>query len=159
MATVRRAATAALAAAARDGSGLELSVLLADDDAVRALNHRFRGKDRPTNVLSFPVGNDGPVMAGGEPRPLGDVVLAYETVAGEAIEQHKAMHHHVSHLVIHGILHLLGYDHDNDDDADQMEACETTALAAIGMPDPYRPQQEEALTPPPGRVYADDGNI
>ena len=122
----RRAAQAALGE--RDGG---LSVLLADDEAVRELNREWRRKDQPTNVLSFPA----PATAAPH---LGDVALAYETCAREAAEQGKALADHLTHLVAHGVLHLLGWDHQTDAEADQMEALERDILARLGVPDPYR---------------------
>ena len=108
---------------------VELSVTLADDATVHALNRRWRGRDAPTNVLSF---------ASGERPLLGDVVLAYETVAREAAEQGKNLADHLAHLVTHGVLHLLGFDHEAPHEADEMEALERRALAGIGVADPYR---------------------
>lgn len=108
----------------------DVVILLTDDETVRDLNARFRGKDRPTNVLSFPAPDNA--------RPhLGDIVLAYGICAAEAREQGKPFAHHLSHLVIHGILHLTGHDHEADDEAEAMEAQERTLLAALGIPDPY----------------------
>jgi len=108
---------------------VELSVTLADDAAVHALNRRWRGRDAPTNVLSF---------ASGERPLLGDVVLAYETVAREAAEQGKSLADHLAHLVTHGVLHLLGFDHEVEHEAEAMEALERRVLAGIGIADPYR---------------------
>jgi len=128
----RAAAAAALATAPRRKAS-ELSLVLADDATVRDLNRRWRGQDRPTNVLSFP--------AGGGPAPvalLGDVVLAFETVAREADEQGKSLGDHLAHLVVHGVLHLLGHDHEQDRAAKRMEALETGILAGLGIADPYR---------------------
>jgi probable rRNA maturation factor len=105
-----------------------LSVVLADDNFVRELNYTYRGKNKPTNVLSFPGAGD----------ELGDVVLAYETIQREAKEQKKKMVQHTAHLVIHGCLHLLGYDHENNREAKQMEKLEAAILAKFGFPDPYR---------------------
>ena len=113
---------------------VELSVRLAGDDEVRSMNAHWRGKDKPTNVLSFP--SDMPTPPG-EPRHLGDVALAFETVAREAAEEGKSVPDHVAHLVVHGILHLLGADHETDGEADAMEAREIEALARIGIADPY----------------------
>lgn len=108
----------------------DVVILLTDDEAVRALNGRFRGKNRPTNVLSFPAPDSV--------RPhLGDIVLAYGVCAAEALDQKKPFAHHLSHLVIHGVLHLMGHDHEADDEAEAMEARERTLLAALGIPDPY----------------------
>ncbi|HLB79022.1 MAG TPA: rRNA maturation RNase YbeY, partial [Dongiaceae bacterium] len=97
---------------------------------------RYRGIDRATNVLSFPMG--APVGAGAAPTPLGDVILARETVAAEARAQGKVVADHVSHLVVHGVLHLLGYDHERTADAAVMERLETAILAGLGVADPYR---------------------
>ena len=126
-AVVLRAAEAAL----RGDGGGALSVLLADDEAVRELNARFRGKDTATNVLSFPA----PQSA----RPhLGDIALAYGVCAREAEAQDKRLADHLSHLVVHGVLHLLGHDHEADAQAEAMEALEGTILAGMGVDDPYR---------------------
>ena len=123
------ARTAARAALSKREGGA-LAVLLTDDAAVRALNRQWRGKDMPTNVLSFPA----PAIA----APwLGDVAVAYETCAREADEQRKTLAHHVTHLVAHGVLHLLGWDHQTDAEAEQMEAVERDILARLGVPDPY----------------------
>jgi len=130
----RRAARAALAAVGRPAGPAELAVALADDAAVRRLNRRYRGIDRPTNVLSFALG----APAGAGAAPLGDVILARETVAAEARAQGKPVADHVSHLVVHGVLHLLGYDHERAADAAVMEQLETAILAGLGVADPYR---------------------
>ncbi len=114
----------------------EVSVLLTDDAQVRGLNRDYRGIDKPTNVLSF-GGHDGDAAPVGEPVMLGDVVLAYETVVGEAESQGIAVGDHFSHLLVHGMLHLLGYDHENDADAREMEGLETSILASLGVDDPY----------------------
>jgi len=127
-ALVRRAAEAVLACERL--SDRNLVVLLTEDLAVQALNARFRGKDQPTNVLSFPA----------PPNPeqhLGDVALAYETCAREAAEQSKPLAHHLQHLVAHGVFHLLGYDHMNEVEAAEMEGLERIVLAGLGVPDPY----------------------
>jgi probable rRNA maturation factor len=106
-------------------------VLLTDDDSVRDLNRRFRGKDVPTNVLSFPA----PENPEGH---LGDIALAYGVCAREAGEQGKPLGRHLQHLVVHGVLHLLGYDHMSDDEAEAMEGLERVVLAGLGVPDPYQ---------------------
>jgi probable rRNA maturation factor len=126
---VTRAAIAALGAAAGT-----VAILLTDDDTVRDLNARFRGKDRPTNVLSFPAAP----MPGAELPPLGDIVLAFETCASEAAAQGKTLVDHLTHLVVHGVLHLLGRDHQDDAEAEAMEAEERSILAGLGIADPYR---------------------
>jgi len=123
---------AAAAQAALDHVEFEggLVVLLTDDASVANLNLRFRGLDKPTNVLSFPA------PANPEAH-LGDVALAYGTCAREAQEQGKPFAHHLAHLVAHGVLHLVGYDHEIDAEADEMEGLERTILAGLGIPDPY----------------------
>ncbi|HEX2137237.1 MAG TPA: rRNA maturation RNase YbeY [Microvirga sp.] len=132
----RRAFTAALAAAAdRPAGPVEISLLLTDDEGIRALNRQWRGKDGPTNVLSFPA-PEQPGVPG--PRLLGDVALAYETVRREAEAEGKRFEDHVAHLLVHGALHLLGYDHELEGQAEIMEALEVKALAALGIADPYR---------------------
>ncbi|CAA7614066.1 Endoribonuclease YbeY [Candidatus Terasakiella magnetica] len=119
---------------------VELSIVLADDRTVQGLNRDWRGKDAPTNVLSFATldDEDAPIVPDA-PLLLGDVILAFETCAAEAKAQNKPLADHFSHLVVHGVLHLLGFDHENDDEAEEMEALETTLLAALGIADPYAP--------------------
>ncbi|GAB4360454.1 MAG: rRNA maturation RNase YbeY [Oricola sp.] len=113
----------------------ELSIVFTDDAAMRQLNAEWRGIDKPTNVLSFPALDLAP---GDAPGPLlGDIVVAYETVVREAALEGKAFDAHLLHLIVHGFLHLLGYDHENDAEADEMEAAERAILADIGVPDPY----------------------
>jgi probable rRNA maturation factor len=131
---------AARAALAGAGGGTprsaELSIVLGDDALVHALNRQWRGHDKPTNVLSFPV---APMtLPPGAPRLLGDVVLAFETLAAEAAAQGKPLAHHLRHLVVHGVLHLMGYDHEAPGEAARMEALEVAVLAELGVPDPYR---------------------
>lgn len=121
---------------------VEVSIRLTDDDEVRALNRDYRGKDKATNVLSFPMvqpdlidavtqnSDDGEVL-------LGDIVLAHGVCTAEAAERGIAVADHLSHLVAHGTLHLLGYDHINDDEGDAMEEIERAALADLGITDPY----------------------
>ncbi|MFQ5958038.1 MAG: rRNA maturation RNase YbeY [Alphaproteobacteria bacterium] len=142
----REAAAAALEAAgfAPLAARLEVGVRLADDAEVRQLNRRFRGRDEPTNVLSFPTldcvpGTPPATSAAGAPLPLGDVVLAYETVCAEAVAAGKPLADHLRHLIVHGVLHLAGYDHEDDTEATAMETLETTILAGLGVPDPYAP--------------------
>jgi probable rRNA maturation factor len=116
----------------------ELAVMLTDDSGIRTLNNNWRGIDKPTNVLSFPAlpptGGGGPDDA---PRMLGDIAIAYQTTRAEADDEQKPFDHHLSHLAVHGFLHLIGYDHEKDDDAEAMEALETEILAQLGIPDPY----------------------
>ena len=170
-----RAAEAAIAGALADdlyeipAGPKELSVVLADDETVRALNRDYRGKDRPTNVLSFALHADAdhpdeeypdgeypdgehdaesgdreslaedgpPPVLSNPPTVLGDVILAYGTVVREAAEQGKPLAHHLTHLIVHGVLHLIGYDHIADDEADEMERLETRILSSLDIPDPY----------------------
>lgn len=113
----------------------ELGLIFTDDARIRALNARWRGKDRPTNVLSFPA---FPVGRGAAlPPMLGDIVLAFETVSREAREEGKPFRNHLTHLIVHGFLHLVGFDHEIDDEAEAMEAAERRILSALAIPDPY----------------------
>jgi len=116
---------------------LIVDVTLTDDAEQQRLNSTYRGKDMPTNVLAFPQGAAGDVRPDA-PSLLGDVVLAFETVRREAVEQNKPLANHLRHLVVHGVLHLLGFDHENADEAGAMEALELKILAGLGVPDPYR---------------------
>ena len=129
----RSAARAALAVAGLDARRCDLSIAFADDAAVACLNRRFRSMDKPTNVLSFPAAA-GP--RGGR-RFLGDIVLAGGVIAAEAREQGKTLSGHVSHLVVHAVLHLLGHDHHKPAEARRMEQMEIRALAMLGIADPY----------------------
>lgn len=114
-------------------------VAFTDDAEVQRLNRRFRGQDKPTNVLSFPAAPQPPGMAApDDPRHLGDVVLAAGTVTAEAHGLRIPVRDHVQHLIVHGVLHLLGHDHETDTDAEMMEALETRLLATLGVADPYR---------------------
>ena len=124
----------AVIAALGDRAG-SVVVLLTDDATVRDLNARFRDKDAPTNVLSFPA---APMDLPGQATPRGDLVLAHGVCAREARDQSKALADHLTHLVVHGTLHLLGHDHVDDAEAEAMEAHEVTILAALGVADPYR---------------------
>ena len=114
---------------------LDISVLWTDDQHIAALNSQFRQKSGPTNILSFPSGE--PVSWQADQLFLGDLVLGYETVTTEADDMGKPLSHHIAHLLLHGLLHLAGYDHIDDDEAAEMEALETSLLAAVGIPDPY----------------------
>jgi probable rRNA maturation factor len=122
-------------------SCVEISVKLSDDAEVQTLNAAYRGKDKPTNVLSFPmvqldlldavnIGDDGETL-------LGDIILAHETCAREAVERGISLEAHATHLIVHGTLHLVGYDHESDAEAEAMEAIEIRALASLGLADPY----------------------
>jgi probable rRNA maturation factor len=137
-AVIQRAiAAAAQMTDAGDGEA-ELAVMLTDDAGIRTLNSNWRDIDKPTNVLSFPAlpptGAGGPDDA---PRMLGDIAIAYETTRREADDEQKPFDHHLSHLAVHGFLHLMGYDHEKDDDAEAMETLEQEILAQLGIPDPY----------------------
>jgi len=140
---------AAVAAALKSGltgplPAVEIYVELVDNAQSQELNNDYRGKDKPTNVLSFPGTEpdnlpDALKVAakGGPPVMLGDLIIADDVVAAEATEQKKSNQAHLSHLVVHGVLHLLGYDHINDDEAEEMEALEREILAGLGIADPY----------------------
>jgi probable rRNA maturation factor len=115
-------------------SSVELCVTLTDDAAIAKLNRRWREKAKATNVLSFPA---PPPPAPDAPRFLGDIVLAFETIEREAREEDKTLGAHLAHLTVHGILHLLGHDHETDAEAEAMEGLETRILATLGIADPY----------------------
>lgn len=150
-AIVGRALAAAAAACAVPVAG-EVSVTLVDDAAIRELNRTWRGIDRPTNVLSFPTlrrtaqpGDADPGKTGERtPALLGDIVIAFEATAGEAEAEGKPLAHHLAHLAVHGFLHLLGYDHESDEDAEVMERLEGSILARLDVPDPYLTCAHEA---------------
>jgi probable rRNA maturation factor len=134
----RRILDATLSEAQAEQEGCGLSLLLADDAEIQLLNQRFRGKDKPTNVLSFPA---HPMAGSGS---LGDIALALETVRAEAEAGGMPMLYHLSHLLAHGILHLLGFTHDEDDQAERMMAIESAVMARLGLPDPY-PRNPEPM--------------
>lgn len=147
-ALAERAARVALAELELPEVGLQIVVMGCDDARIAALNADFRGKPQPTNVLSWPAWDLSPEAEGGapeapevgsaeEPEALGDIAIAYETCAREAEEAGKPMADHVTHLIVHGLLHCLGYDHVRDGDAEVMEALEVRILASLGLPDPY----------------------
>lgn len=146
-ALVERSIRTALSQVAPTLSAGAVSVLLTDDAAVRILNREWRGKDTPTNVLSFPGDDalDGPADPDAPPPQIGDIALALETIQREAQEQGKALDHHLTHLVVHGTLHLLGFDHEDDGEAEEMESLETAILAGFGIADPYL-HPEDRLT-------------
>jgi probable rRNA maturation factor len=136
------------AAAALSTARAELAIVLTDDSAMRALNRVWRGVDKATNVLSFPT-----KRAGEGPPLLGDIVLAYDTIAREARRQRKPFAHHVAHLAVHGFLHLLGYDHESHGQAETMERRERRILARLGVPDPYA--ERRRISRRSGRRFAD----
>lgn len=107
----------------------EVAIVIAGDAAIQELNHTFRGKNIPTNILSFPSD---------EADYLGDIIISLDTIEREAAAQEKSLPHHLTHMVIHGILHLLGYDHENEDEAAQMESLEISILTNLGIDNPYR---------------------
>jgi probable rRNA maturation factor len=137
----RAAAAAGQVASELAHPRLAASLLFTDDDDIRALNAEWRGKDKPTNVLSFPMLERSDLVdlaPEGPPELLGDIALAFETCAREAADKGIPVEQHAAHLIVHGLLHLAGYDHEtSDEDADAMEALETKALAVMGFADPY----------------------
>ena len=135
---IHRAIEAAAGIVDADVGEAELAIMLTDDAGIRTLNNNWRSIDKPTNVLSFPaLQPEGPVGPDDAPRMLGDIAIAYETMRREADEEDKPFDHHLSHLAVHGFLHLIGYDHENDADAETMESLETEILLHLGIPDPY----------------------
>ena len=139
-AALRRAARAAILAASPPPGAYQVTLVLTDNAEMRGLNRTWRSKDATTNVLSFPADE-----AISEPGFLGDVVIAYETTREEAREQNIALQDHLFHLVVHGVLHLLGCNHEEDEEAERMETLERTALASLGIANPYA--DEQALHP------------
>jgi probable rRNA maturation factor len=138
-AVIQRAIAAAAEAVDADVGDTELAVMLTDDSGIRTLNSNWRGIDKPTNVLSFPALQPSSTSRrpGDAPRMLGDIAIAYQTMRKEADDEQKPFDHHLSHLAVHGFLHLIGYDHEKDDEAAAMEALEQEILAQLGIPDPY----------------------
>ncbi len=144
-AVIQRAIAAAAETVDQDVGEAELAVMLTDDAGIRTLNSNWRGIDKQTNVLSFPALQ--PSRSSGEgdaPRMLGDIAIAYQTMRKEADEEQKPFDHHLSHLAVHGFLHLIGYDHDKDDEAEAMEALEQEILAQLGIPNPYADRDPHA---------------
>ncbi len=133
---LRAAAQATEAALGADLSETVLTISLLTDDVVAELNWQWRNKAGPTNVLSFPAAKDMPLPPG-EPRPLGDIMLAAGVVSREAVQQNKSLEHHLVHLAVHGILHIMGYDHINEAEADEMERLEVDILNVLGIANPY----------------------
>jgi probable rRNA maturation factor len=155
-ALVERAVVATLTHLALDPAVHEVSVLACDDDRIRVLNARFRGQDKPTNVLSWPAVDLAPDRPGeppcppdpgtaDDPEPLGDIALALGVCRAEAAAEGKPFDHHLTHLVVHGVLHLLGHDHETDADAHLMEGHETAILAGLGIADPHAVEAETGL--------------
>ncbi len=136
-AVIQRAVTAAAEIVNADTGEAEIAVMLTDDAGMRTLNSNWRGIDKPTNVLSFPALPASPGGPDDAPRMLGDIAIAYQTTRKEADDEQKPFDHHLSHLAVHGFLHLIGYDHEKDDDAEAMETLEQEILAHLGIPDPY----------------------
>lgn len=132
-ALARNAVDAAMAASGETlTADTEVSIVLCDDAFIQTLNAKWRGQDKPTNVLSFPADFEDYAPA------LGDIVIAYETVAREAADEGKSLRDHLSHMIVHGFFHLLGFDHEDEAEAEEMEAAEVEALAALGIASPYR---------------------
>ena len=138
-AVIQRAVAVAAEMADADTADAELAVMLTDDAGIRTLNSNWRGIDKPTNVLSFPALRPPTGVSGADDIPpmLGDIAIAYETARREADDEQKPFDHHLSHLTVHGFLHLVGSDHETDDEAEAMEALEIEILAQLGIPDPY----------------------
>ena len=135
---IHRAIETASAMVDAETADAELAIMLTDDAGIRTLNKNWRGIDKPTNVLSFPaLQPTGPREDDDAPRMLGDIAIAYETTRKEADTEHKPFENHLSHLAVHGFLHLIGYDHEKDDDAEAMEDLEREILAQLNIPDPY----------------------
>lgn len=152
-----RASTATLAELGHADDGAEISVLACDDARIRGLNAQFRGKDSATNVLSWPSWDlsaqtpgdqpDEPVLGTPDaPELLGDMALSYDTCQREAEAQGKTLDEHTTHLIVHSVLHLLGFDHETDEDAVLMEKTETSVLAKLGIADPYAESSDTAPT-------------
>ena len=143
-AVIHRAIDAAAEIADADVGEAELAIMLTDDTGIRTLNNNWRGIDKPTNVLSFPALQPTAGAPADAPRMLGDIAIAYETTRKEADDEEKPFDHHLSHLAVHGFLHLIGYDHEKDDDAEAMEGLEREILAQLGIPDPYADRDPDA---------------
>jgi probable rRNA maturation factor len=144
----RRAIMAVFEVLERPVPQAELSIVFTSDAAVAELNRTWRGKAQPTNVLSFPAAAGPGPTPGGAPQPLGDIVLAAGVVSAEASAQGKPLANHTTHLIVHGVLHLLGFDHADEAHAEAMERLETEVMTRLGLPDPYEDAQA------PGRLQA-----
>jgi probable rRNA maturation factor len=125
------------------GRPIEVGVRLVDDGTIQGLNREWRGRDKPTNVLSFPMGDPAPVADAEFPWLIGDIVMSFDTVAAESARDHKELNHHAAHLALHAALHLIGHDHEDEQDAERMEAAEIKLLARIGIADPYAPNDRD----------------
>jgi probable rRNA maturation factor len=134
-----RTVKAALSACGQSDAATDVFVLFTDDIAIAAMNAEWRGKPKPTNVLSFPA-PDGMPLPEGEPKPLGDIVLASGVVTAEARDQGKTLQDHCTHLIVHGCLHLLGHDHEDEAEAAEMEQLEIDILKGLGISNPYERQ-------------------
>jgi len=134
---IETAVSHALADIDSGGRPIEVGIRLVDDGTIRGLNREWRGKDKPTNVLSFPMGDPAPVADADFPWLIGDIVMSYDTMNVEAERDGKPMAHHVAHLAIHAALHLIGHDHEDEAEAEAMETMEVALLAGLGIPDPY----------------------
>ena len=144
-AVIQHAVAAAAEIVNEDIGEAEIAVMLTDDAGIRTLNSNWRGIDKPTNVLSFPaLQPTGPAGPEDAPRMLGDIAIAYQTTRKEADDEQKPFEHHLSHLAVHGYLHLIGYDHENDDAAEAMETLEAEILAQLGIPNPYADRDPNA---------------
>src|SRR5947199_7413506 len=143
-AVIHRAINAAAEIADADVGEAELAVMLTDDAGIRTLNNNWRGIDKSTNVLSFPALQPTAGAPADAPRMLGDIAIAFETTRKEADDEEKPFDHHLSHLAVHGFLHLIGYDHEKDDDAEAMEGLEREILSQLGIPDPYADRDPHA---------------
>ena len=130
---VQRAIEEAAKHASAAAGPAEVAIVLTDDSGIRTLNRDWRGIDKPTNVLSFPSPDTQP----GPEHTIVDIAISYQTAAREAAAEDKSFADHVAHLAVHGFLHLLGYDHESDEDAEEMEGLERVILARVGVPDPY----------------------
>ena len=136
-ALVEKAIALALADVDDTSRTIEVGVRLVDDGTIQGLNRDWRGRDKPTNVLSFPLGDPAPVDDPDFPWLIGDIVMSFDTMKAEAERDGKTLEHHVAHLAIHAALHLIGHDHEDEAEAEAMEAAEVKLLAGLGISDPY----------------------
>jgi probable rRNA maturation factor len=144
---LRQAIGLALADLPTGGRPIEVGVRLVDDGTIQGLNRDWRGRDKPTNVLSFPLGDPVSVADADFPWLLGDIVMSFDTVQAESWRDGKPLAHHVAHLAIHAALHLIGHDHENETEAERMEATEIALLTELGVPDPYGARETEGAVP------------